>query len=414
MPGVAGSSWYYLRYMDPNNKNDFASKEAISYWQDVDLYVGGSEHAVAHLLHARFWHKFLYDIGEVPTNEPFKKLINQGMIQGGIEFIYLLQDEKEGYPHFLCAGLVKKRGIIKATPIPIKIGFVEEYGFPNSFLNLKGINAFLKWRPAYKDAYFECTKGILHKGNFSPNVEGAVDSQFVTHSEIGKMSKSKHNVINPDDVVEEHGADAFRMFEMFLGPIEQSKPWDTNSIGGVSKFVKRYWGLFYDQEGNRLWTDEPASNEEMKILHSTIKKVQEDIQRFSFNTCVSAFMEAVNALKKLKSSKKAVLEPMTIALAPFAPFISEELWHLMGNTGSIHLSKFPEVDESYLVESSVSYPISINGKKRALVEFPIDASKEELERQAVDLEEIKKYIEGKEIKKVIVVPKRMINIVVAG
>ena len=414
MPGVAGSSWYYLRYMDPNNKNDFASKEAISYWQDVDLYVGGSEHAVAHLLYARFWHKFLYDIGEVPTNEPFKKLINQGMIQGGIEFIYLLQDEKEGYPHFLCAGLVKKRGIIKATPIPIKIGFVEEYGFPNSFLNLKGINAFLKWRPAYKDAYFECTKGILHKGNFSPNVEGAVDSQFVTHSEIGKMSKSKHNVINPDDVVEEHGADAFRMFEMFLGPIEQSKPWDTNSIGGVSKFVKRYWGLFYDQEGNRLWTDEPASNEEMKILHSTIKKVQEDIQRFSFNTCVSAFMEAVNALKKLKSSKKAVLEPMTIALAPFAPFISEELWHLMGNTGSIHLSKFPEVDESYLVESSVSYPISINGKKRALVEFPIDASKEELERQAVDLEEIKKYIEGKEIKKVIVVPKRMINIVVAG
>ncbi len=414
MPGVAGSSWYYLRYMDPWNNEAMASDEAKDYWQDVDLYVGGSEHAVAHLLYARFWHKFLFDIGQVPTNEPFKKLINQGMIQGGIEFIYLMKNLKDGHHHFLCAGLVAQMNDVEVTPIPIKIGFVKEYGAKNSFLNLEGIKSFIDWRPAYKDAIFECSKGIFHKNKFTPKSEENSDAKLVTHSEIGKMSKSKHNVINPDDVVEEHGADAFRMFEMFLGPIEQSKPWDINSIGGVSKFVRRYWALFYDQNEKYLVTEEDPNQEELKLLHSTLKKVKDDIERFSFNTCVSAFMEAVNGLKKMNCSKKAILQPLTIALAPFAPFITEELWEILGNNGSIHKSTFPTIDESILVENTIAYPISVNGKKRALLDFPVDASKEEMERQALDLEAIKKHIEGKEVKKIIIVPKRMINIVVAG
>jgi len=415
MPGVAGSSWYYLRYMDPNNQNRFAGKDHIDYWQNVDLYVGGAEHAVAHLLYARFWHKFLYDINLVPTKEPFKKLINQGMIQGGIEAIYKLKDKKDGYHHFLCAGLVKKKGITDATAIPLNINFVEEYGSDGSYLNIEGIKKFIDWRPTYADAIFECGKGIYHKGEFIQSEgQDQNDSMLVTHSETGKMSKSKYNVINPDDVVEEHGADAFRMFEMFLGPIEQSKPWDPNSIGGVSKFIRRFWALFFDQDGKQIFTEDAPSDGEFKILHATLKKVTEDIERFSFNTCVSTFMEAVNNLKKLSSSKKAILEPLTLAMAPFAPFVTEELWRALGNTGSIHQANFPKYDESYLVEDSVSYPISINGKKRALHDFPMDAKKEELEKQVLELESIQKYIEGKDIKKIIVVPKRMINIVVAG
>ena len=412
MPAVAGSSWYFLRYMDPNNDEAFASESALSYWQDVDLYVGGAEHAVSHLLYSRFWHKFLYDKGYVPTEEPFKKLINQGMIQGVIESIYLLREKKEGEYHFMCAKMVDDLDIEDAVPLPVHVSFVSEYGTEKSHLNISGIKEFMKWRPEYNNAYFECGLGTLHKGRWTRK-GNKEDSFLLTKSEVGKMSKRYYNVINPDDVIEEHGSDVFRMYEMFLGPIEQSKPWDINSISGVSKFLKRFWGMFFKEE-QFLLSDAEPTKEELKIYHATVKKVRHDIERFSFNTCVSAFMECVNNLRKLKCNKKAILEPLVVLLAPFAPFITEELWQLMGNSGSVHHSTFPQFEEKYLVEDSISYPISINGKKRALHDFPAGTAKDVLEKEALALEEIKKWTEGKEIKKIIVVPNKMINIVVAG
>ena len=412
MPAVAGSSWYFLRYMDPHNDDAFASQDALQYWRDVDLYVGGAEHAVSHLLYSRFWHKFLFDKGLVPTEEPFKKLINQGMIQGVIESVYLLRDKKEGEYHFVCANMLEKLGIEDAVPLPVHVSFVSDYGTKQSHLNIAGLKEFIKWRPVYKDAYFECSKGTLHKGRWTTK-EGAEDSLLLTKSEVGKMSKRYYNVINPDEVIDVHGADVFRMYEMFLGPIEQSKPWDINSISGVSKFLKKFWAMFYVEEKFAISNDEPTK-EELKILHGTIKKIHHDIERFSFNTCVSAFMECVNNLRKLNCNKKAILEPLTILLAPFAPFATEELWELMGNTNSIHHATYPKHDEKYLTEDSITYPISINGKKRALQAFPAGTPKDVLEKEALEIEEIKKWTEGKEIKKIIVVPNKMINIVVAG
>ncbi|MEL6989177.1 MAG: class I tRNA ligase family protein, partial [Bacteroidota bacterium] len=300
MPAVAGSSWYFLRYMDANNENEFASKEAIDYWRDVDLYVGGSEHAVAHLMYARFWHKFLFDKGLVPTNEPFKKLINQGMIQGVIEFIYLQKEKEEGVSIFYCANLAKQMIDVDLVKIPVHIDFVNDYGSDTSYMNQASIDQFLRWRPEYRGAKFICANGVYQDGNFTATKDGAQATHLVTHSEVGKMSKSKFNVINPDDITNKFGTDCFRMYEMFLGPIEQSKPWDTNGIDGVHKFLRKYWSLFYNEQGAFLPKAGEADKADLKTLHTCIKKVNQDIERFSFNTCVSAFMVCVNELKKNK------------------------------------------------------------------------------------------------------------------
>lgn len=414
MPGFAGSSWYFLRYMDASNEEEFASQDAINYWQDVDLYVGGTEHAVGHLMYSRVWHKFLYDKGLVPTPEPFKKLINQGMIQGVIEFVYLVKNQEEnGEKRFVCTGIAKKQGITDIARIPIHVDFVQAYGTSNSHLNIDSIKKFIDWRPEYQDAIFECGEGTYHHGVFTPK-DHAKDSMLMTHSEVGKMSKRYFNVVNPDDVVDRYGSDCFRMYEMFLGPVEQSKPWNTNGIDGVSKFLRKFWSLFYDQDGKWLVEDGEPSKEEMKILHTAIKKVGEDIERFSFNTCVAGFMVATNDLKKIKCHKRGVLEQLVVLMAPFAPHMAEELWHALGNQaegGTVHLASFPELDESYLQEEAYEYPISINGKTRAKDSFPADASKETLEQLALANEKVAKWIEGKTVRKVIVVPKRMINIV---
>jgi len=402
MPAVAGSSWYFLRYMDPNNPDAFASQDAVNYWQDIDLYVGGAEHAVAHLMYARFWHKFLYDKGLVPTVEPFKKLINQGMIQGVIEFIFLDKNSPEDQRRFVSREIAEEESDTDFAKIPVHIDFVQEYGSDHSYLDQAGIEQFINWRKEYANATFEAKNGAY---------PGTSNIQMTTLSEVGKMSKSKFNVINPDEVIDKYGTDCFRMYEMFLGPIEQSKPWDTNGIDGVAKFLRKFWMMFFD--GETFKVDENAPNkEEYKVLHQTIKKVTDDIERFSFNTCVSAFMVAANELKKLKSNKREILTGLVRLMAPFAPFTSEELWQMLGHEGSVHHADWPVLNEEYLKEDAFTYPVSINGKKRALADFPADASKEDLEKMALALEGIQKYTEGKTIRKVIVVPKRMINIVV--
>ncbi len=412
MPGYAGSSWYFLRYMDANNDNEFASPEAINYWKEVDLYVGGTEHAVGHLMYSRFWHKFLYDKGLVPTNEPFKKLINQGMIQGVIEFLYLQKEKENGYNKFMCRGLVNKLDDKSGfAQIPIHIDYVNEYGSKDSFVNKNSIDQFIKWRPEYKDAIFECSKGIYHKGVFTPHSD-ATDSHMVTKSEVGKMSKRYYNVVNPDDVVERYGADCFRMYEMFLGPIEQSKPWDTKGIDGVSKFLRKFWGLFFNREDTFDVDAGDPSPEELKVVHNAIKRVREDIERFSFNTCVSAFMIATNELKKMNCNNASVLKDMVVLIAPFAPHMAEELWSRFGEAPSVHLAEYPVYDEQYLKEDFVEYPVSVNGKMRTKAKFASDASKDDMEKGALELEAIQKWIDGKTVRKVIVVPKRMINIVV--
>ena len=403
MPAVAGSSWYFLRYMDPNNNEAFASKAALDYWQDVDLYVGGSEHAVAHLLYARFWHKFLYDLGYVPTTEPFKKLINQGMIQGVIEYLPLV---KEGDSNSFTSYTKE----LKPTAfIPIHIDFVKDYGSADSHMDAESLLSFVEWRPEYKTASFVTSTG--DKVRRDDLVSGDLDIKLYTKSEVGKMSKRYYNVVNPDDVVSEYGADTFRLYEMFLGPIEQSKPWDTQGIEGVSKFIKKFWSLFFVNEGFSISDDEPTKAE-YKTLHQAIKKVSADIEKFSFNTAISAMMICVNELKKNNCNKKGILEPLVRLVAPFAPFMSEELWAMMGNEYSVHKAAYPEFDESYLVEDSFEYPVCVNGKKRTLKSYPAAASKDEMERDAVSLDEIQRWIEGKNVVKVIVVPKRMINIVV--
>ncbi|MEM8907845.1 MAG: leucine--tRNA ligase, partial [Bacteroidota bacterium] len=389
MPAVAGSSWYYLRYMDPQNDEAFAGAESIKYWESVDLYVGGTEHAVAHLLYARFWHKFLFDKGWVPTNEPFKKLINQGMIQGVIEFMFLQKDKVEGNSRFVCAQIKAQETDKEFVRIPVHIDFVVDYGTTNVHMNVESIEKFIEWRPDYKSAIFEDSKSIYQNGVLKAKGEEPVQSmKLMTHSEVGKMSKRYYNVVNPDDVIEKYGTDCFRMYEMFLGPIEQSKPWDTKGIDGVSKFLRRFWSLFFDKTEQFNISDAAPTKEEWKVLHSTIKKVNEDIERFSFNTCVSAFMVATNELKKLGTNKQAILQPLVIMLAPMAPHIAEELWQRLGNAPTVHDATFPVHDEAYLVEDSITYPISINGKKRALADLPADASKEDLEKAALAMEEV--------------------------
>ena len=407
MPGYAGSSWYFLRYMDPHNSSEFAAESAINYWKDVDLYVGGIEHAVGHLMYSRFWHKFLFDLNLVPTEEPFKKLVNQGMIQGIVEYVLLLKEKVDGHAYFISSDALVKNGLTQenVSRIPVHIDFVTSYGQPSSHLDDKGIKSFIEWRPEFQDAIFECSNGLFR----APELNGAI---LYTQSEIGKMSKRYHNVVNPDDVIERYGADCFRMYEMFLGPIEQSKPWDTMGIEGVSKFLKKMWGLFFNDQDELIVTHNPAQNGSHKVLHATIKKTIEDIERFSFNTAISQFMICVNELRKLDEHSVEILDPLVRLMAPFAPFLSEELWQQIGHKDSVHTAGFPMAEAKWLVQDSITYPVCINGKKRSEVTLSINSSNEEIESSARNLPEIHKWIEGKPIRKVIIVPEKMINLVV--
>ena len=380
MPGFAGSSAYYLRYMDPKNNDALVSKEANKYWQDVDLYIGGTEHATGHLIYSRFWNKFLFDIGWVCKDEPFKKLINQGMIQGRSNFVYRVK----GTNKFVSYNLIKD---YDTTPIHVDVNMVH-----NDILDTE---AFKNWNPEYRNAEF-----ILEEGN------------YVCGYAVEKMSKSLYNVVNPDDVIEQYGADTLRMYEMFLGPLEMSKPWDTNGIDGVHKFLRKFWRLFVDENNQLSISDDKPSDDEYKILHKTIKKIQEDIERFSFNTSVSAFMICVNELTDLKCNKKEILEALTILLAPFAPHITEELWSAIGHKKSIANAQFPELNEAYLVESSYEYPVSFNGKMRFKIKLPVDMGAKEAEEIVLSHDLAQKWTEGKTPRKVIFVPKKIINIVI--
>ena len=379
MPGFAGSSAYYLRYMDPHNDSALVSKEADGYWRNVDLYIGGTEHATGHLIYSRFWNKFLYDLGYVCEPEPFKKLINQGMIQGRSNFVYRIQ----GTNTFVSHGL---KGEYDVTPIHVDVNIVS-----NDLLDL---DAFRAWRPDYKDAEF-----ILE------------DGKYVCGWAVEKMSKSMFNVVNPDDIVERYGADTLRLYEMFLGPLEQSKPWDTNGIDGVNRFLKKLWALFY--KGDTLLVDDSTpAPEALKAIHKLIKKVTGDIETFSYNTSIAAFMICVNELTSLKCHSRAVLSDLLVVLAPFAPHITEELWHsALGNDSTICDATWPEWDEKYLVESMVNYAVSFNGKARFNIQVPADTPKEEVERIALDHESSLKWIDGHAVRKVIVVPNKIVNIV---
>lgn len=377
MPGFAGSSAYYLRYMDPHNKEALVSKEADEYWRNVDLYVGGIEHATGHLMYSRFWNMFLYDLGYVCEEEPFKKLVNQGMIQGRSNFVYRIKNSNT----FVSAGLKDQ---YDTQEIHVYINLVR-----NDILD---IDAFRKWRPEFADSEF-----ILE------------DGKYVCGWAVEKMSKSMFNVVNPDDIVENYGADTLRMYEMFLGPLEQSKPWDTNGIDGVNKFLRKFWRMFFDKEGKLSLKDEKPTASEMKILHKTIKKVTEDIENFSFNTSVSAFMICLN---ELRDNKREIMEPLVRLLAPFAPHITEELWHQMGNEGSIFDSTFPEYDEQYLVEDSFEYPVSFNGKMRFKINLPAGMNNADIEAAVLSDPAANKYLEGKTPKKVIIVPGKIVNIVI--
>ncbi len=381
MPGFAGSSGYYLRYMDPWNEERYFSREANEYWRDVDLYLGGDEHATGHLIYSRFWNMFLYDIGLVCEEEPFKKLINQGKIQGRSNFVYRV----EGSNKFVSKNLRKD---YKTMPIHVDVNMVD-----NDELD---IDAFKQWRPEFADAEF-----LLE------------DGKYICGWEIEKMSKSKHNVVNPDELIDHYGADTFRLYEMFLGPLETHKPWDTKGIEGVYRFMKKLWRLFFDEKGHAVVDDEKPDAKELKVLHQTIKKVQDDIERLSLNTAVSQFMICVNELHDMNCHKKAILEPLTILISPYAPHMADELWHKLGHETSVNFASFPEFKEEYVKENAFEYPVSFNGKMRFKLELPVDMPKEEVEKAALEDERAQKWIEGKQVRKVIVVPKKIINIVVS-
>jgi len=487
MPGWAGSSWYWLRYMDANNNTAFVSKEKEQYWQNVDLYIGGAEHGTGHLLYSRFWNKALFDLGYISKSEPFQKMINQGMIQGRSNFVYKVlykevQASKRLAEHLLPLGFkqetasgdlkldfihkekniaveIRSQSIIKENwqeylakyaefmPQGCQVMFVSveeifvnvgetieriknalnggeflqfplnDYELPNLFVshNLKkeyetidlhvdvnivenevlDIDAFRKWRPDLEDAEF-----ILE------------DGKYICGYEVEKMSKRWYNVVNPDNIVERYGADTLRLYEMFLGPLEQFKPWNTNGIEGTHKFLRKLWRLFHNDKGEFAVSDAEATKEELKTLHTAIKRITEDIERFSFNTPVSTFMICVNELTDLKCNKKSILEPLLVLLAPYAPHITEELWSLLGHTETINSASYPILEEKYLQEDSFSYPISINGKHRTNIEFALDTPKEEMEKAVLENEIVQKWLEGKPAKKVIVVPKKIVNVVI--
>ena len=378
MPGFAGSSAYYLRYMDPHNSEEMVSAEANRYWRNVDLYVGGTEHAVGHLIYSRFWNKFLFDLGYVCEEEPFKKLVNQGMIQGRSNFVYRIV----GTNTFVSAGLRKEH---ETTEIHVDVNIVR-----NDRLD---IEAFRKWRPEFENAEF-----ILE------------DGEYICGWAIEKMSKSMYNVVNPDEICDSYGADTLRLYEMFLGPVEQSKPWDTKGIDGVHRFLKKFWRLYYNQD-KLLVSDSKPSAAELKALHTLIGKEQEDIESFSYNTNISAFMIAVNELTDLGTTSREILEPLLILLSPFAPHMAEELWHDLGHSDSITGAVFPEYNPAFTVENSVTYPVSFNGKTRFTAELPKSASPAEVEAAVRALSDTAKYVADKQVVKVIVVPGRIVNIV---
>ncbi|MBT9872236.1 leucine--tRNA ligase [Bacteroides salyersiae] len=380
MPGFAGSSAYYLRYMDPHNNQALVDPAIDRYWQSVDLYVGGTEHATGHLIYSRFWNKFLYDMGVSITEEPFQKLVNQGMIQGRSNFVYRIKNTNT----FVSLNLKDQ---YDTTPIHVDVNIVS-----NDILDLE---AFKAWRPEYETAEF-----ILE------------DGKYICGWAVEKMSKSMFNVVNPDMIVEKYGADTLRMYEMFLGPVEQAKPWDTNGIDGVHRFIRKFWSLFYNRNGEYTVTDEPATKDELKSLHKLIKKVTGDIEQFSYNTSVSAFMICVNELSTLKCSKKEILEQLIITLAPFAPHVCEELWDTLGHTTSVCDAQWPAFNEEYLKEDVINYTISFNGKARFNMEFPADAASDAIQAAVLADERSQKWTEGKTPKKVIVVPKKIVNVVI--
>ena len=380
MPGFAGSSAYYLRYMDPRNHEALLSHEKAEYWQNVDLYVGGTEHATGHLIYSRFWNKFLFDLGVSVKEEPFQKLVNQGMIQGRSNFVYRIKDTNT----FVSYNLKKDYDV---TPIHVDVNIVS-----NDILDLE---AFKSWRPEYADAEF-----VLE------------DGKYICGWAVEKMSKSMYNVVNPDLIVEKYGADTLRMYEMFLGPVEQSKPWDTNGIDGVHRFLRKFWNLFWGKGAEALQlSDESGSAEELKSLHKLIKKVTADIETFSYNTSISAFMICTNELTSLKCRKRAVLEPLVVLIAPFAPHLAEELWEALGHTASVCDATWPEYDEHYLAENTVSYTISFNGKARFQKTFPADAANDAIQQAVLADEAAQKWMEGKSVVKIIIVPKKIVNVV---
>ncbi|MDR2407999.1 MAG: leucine--tRNA ligase [Bacteroidales bacterium] len=380
MPGFAGSNAYYLRYMDPHNENAYLGKQANEYWGNVDLYMGGSEHATGHLLYSRMWNKFLFDIGVVSKDEPFQKLINQGMIQGRTSFVY----REKGTNQYISLHL---KDNYQVDPIRVDINLVD-----NDVLDIEG---FKKWRPEFADAEF-----VLENG------------KYICGYEIEKMSKSYYNVQNPDDLIEKYGADTLRMYEMFLGPLEQSKPWNVQGIEGVARFIRKFWKLYHNADNDFCISDDIPSLQELKILHKTIKKVQEDIEGFSFNTTISAFMICVNELTELKTNKRAILDPLCILISSFAPHIAEEIWQLSGHTETISYTPFPLVNEEYLQEDTVVYPVSFNGKTRFKMELGVNLSPDEIEKIVLQSQEIQRWCEGKTPKKIIIVPKKIINIVI--
>lgn len=382
MPGFAGSSAYYLRYEDPQNSDALVSAEANGYWRNVDLYLGGSEHATGHLIYCRFWTKFLFDYGYIKDDEPFAKLINQGMIQGRSNFVYRIKNTNTFVSY-------SKKESYDTTEIHVDVNLVE-----NDILDT---DRFRRWQPEFADAEFVVD----------------ADGKYRCGWAVEKMSKSMYNVVNPDDIVERYGADTLRLYEMFLGPVEQSKPWDTKGIDGVHRFLKRLWTLVYDAQGNLLLDDRQPTEEELKTLHKTIKKITYDIENFSFNTSVSAFMICVNELSTVKCSKRAIIEPLAVILAPFAPHIAEEIYSLCGNSTTVCDAAFPECDERHLVEATVKYPVSFNGKVRFTLDLPADTSVEEVEKSALAHDETQKWLQGKAVRKVIVVPRKIVNIVVA-
>ena len=380
MPGWAGSSWYFNRYMDAKNDTSFAGEEALNYWQDVDLYLGGSEHATGHLLYSRFWQHFLFDLGLVPVSEYAKKLINQGMILGESTIAY----RKTGTNTFVSKGLVNDQTV---ESIRVDVNLV------NSSYELD-IEALRQWQPQFADATFELE-----------------DGKYFVGTEVEKMSKSKFNVVNPDAICDQYGADTLRMYEMFLGPLEQAKPWNTAGISGVHSFLKKMWRLFHEGDQWQITEDDP-SPEALKSLHAAIKKVTADIEQYAFNTCVSTFMICVNELSAIKCNNRAILEPLVVLLAPFAPHLAEELWEKLGHTNSVTQVAYPIHEEVYLTETVKSYPISFNGKMRFTHDFLLDMDRAAIEKEILSAPQTQKYLEGKIPKKIIVVPGKIINIVV--
>lgn len=379
MPGFAGSSAYYLRYMDPRNEQALVDKKVDEYWQNVDLYIGGSEHATGHLIYSRFWNKFLFDLGVSCKEEPFQKLVNQGMIQGRSNFVYRIKNTNT----FVSLGLKDQYDV---TPIHVDVNIVQ-----NDVLDLE---AFKAWRPEYASAEF-----ILE------------NDKYICGWAIEKMSKSMYNVVNPDNIVEKYGADTLRLYEMFLGPINQSKPWDSNGIDGCFRFLRKAWNLFFDKAGNLAVSDEAPSKENLKTLHKLIKKVSDDIEVFSYNTSVPAFMIAVGELAQQRCNARAILEPLIVLLAPFTPHIAEELWHLMGHETTVCDAQWPAFNEEYLKEDTVTMGVSFNGKTRFTLDFPADATKDAIEQEVMQSQQAKKYLEGMQVVKVIVVPRKIVNIV---